>query len=244
MAIPSIEDMLQAGVHFGHQTARWNPKMRPYILGQKNGIYVINLEKTRQGLEQAQQMARSVAASGRNVLFVGTKLSSRTVIQEAAKYCGQYYVTQRWLGGMLTNFQTVRKSIKQLENIEKIEQDGLFKELSKKEVLDLNRKREKLLDVFGGIRDMKSLPGLIFVSDIKHEHIAVAEAKRLRIPVVAICDTNVNPDPIDCPIPGNDDAVKSVQIMVQVVAEAVGQKAEDGKYSSAKAETELKTEEV
>jgi small subunit ribosomal protein S2 len=222
MNLPSVEDLLEAGAHFGHQTRRWNPKMKPYILTQKNGIYVINLEKTREKLEDAGKVVARIATTGKGVLFVGTKLTSKKVIRDVAEESGQYFVTHRWLGGMLTNFQTVRKSIKQLEKIEKMEKDGLFKEMSKKEVLELNRKRAKLEDVFGGIRNMKGLPGLVVISDIRHEHIAVAEARRLRIPVIAICDTNVNPDLVDFPIPANDDAVKSVQLIASYLGSQLG----------------------
>jgi small subunit ribosomal protein S2 len=237
MSLPSIEDLLKAGAHFGHQTRRWNPKMKPYILTQKNGIYVINLDKTRQGLEEAGKAVKAIAGKDRGVLFVGTKLTSKKAIRDAAESCGHFFVTHRWLGGMLTNFKTVRNSIRQLEKIENMERDGLFNELQKKEVLDLNRKREKLEEVFGGIRNMKQLPGVVVISDIRHEHIAVAEARRLRIPVVAICDTNVNPDLVDYVIPANDDAVKSVTLIADYLASQVGKKVE-GETEAAPAKEE------
>lgn len=217
-SLPSVEELLKAGSHFGHQTRRWNPKMKPYILTQKNGIYVINLDRTRQKLEEAGKLIRKVAASGRGVLFIGTKVTSKKAIRDAAESCGQFFVSHRWLGGMMTNFKTVRNSIRQLEKIEQMEKDGLFSELQKKEVLTLNRKREQLELVFGGIRNMKTHPGLVVITDIRHEHIAVAEARKLKIPIIAICDTNVNPELADCPIPANDDAVKSVKLIADYLA--------------------------
>lgn len=219
MALPSIEELLQAGSHFGHQTQRWNPKMKPYILTEKNGIYVLNLEKTRALLEAAGQAMHRITAEGRTVLFVGTKTSSKKSVETSATQSNHFYVTNRWLGGMLTNFQTVRKSVRQIEKIDQMEKEGVFKSISKKEILDLNRKREKLLTVFGGIREMGRLPGLVVVTDMAHEHIAVAEARRLRIPIIGICDTNVNPELCDYPIPANDDAVKSVQLILDYLAE-------------------------
>ena len=222
MSLPTIEEMLEAGVHFGHQTRRWNPQMRRFILTDRNGIHVIDLRKTQAALQEAGELFKKVVEGGRSILFVGTKVTSRKVIREAAESKGHYYVTKRWLGGMLTNFTTVRLSIRRLEKIEQMEREGVFKELQKKEVLELNRERAKLEDVFSGIRHMKSLPGLIFITDIKHEHIAVAEAKRLKIPVVAICDTNVDPNQIDLAIPGNDDAVKSVKLIADYLVGQAG----------------------
>ncbi len=216
--LPSVEDLLEAGAHFGHQTQRWNPKMKPYILAEKNGIYVLNLSKTRDLLEAAAQAAAKISAEGKSVLFVGTKPTARQVVTEAAASCNHFFVSNRWLGGMMTNFQTVRKSIKQIDKIDAMENDGLFKELSKKEVLDKTRDREKLLSVFGGIREMVNLPGLLVVTDLAHEKIAVAEARRLHIPIIGICDTNVDPTLVDFPIPANDDAVKSIKLIVDYIA--------------------------
>lgn len=216
--LPSVEDLLAAGSHFGHQTQRWNPKMKPYILAEKNGIYVLNLSKTRDLLETAAKAAAKISAEGKSVLFVGTKPTARQVVTDAASSCNHFYVANRWLGGMLTNFQTVRKSIKQIDKIDAMENDGLFKELSKKEVLDKNREREKLLSVFGGIRGMGGLPGLLVVTDLAHEKIAVAEARRLHIPIIGICDTNVDPTLVDYPVPANDDAVKSIKLIVDYIA--------------------------
>ena len=216
--LPSVEDLLAAGSHFGHQTQRWKPKMKPYILAEKNGIYVLNLSKTRDLLETAAKAAAKISAEGKSVLFVGTKPTARQVVTDAASSCNHFYVANRWLGGMLTNFQTVRKSIKQIDKIDAMENDGLFKELSKKEVLDKNREREKLLSVFGGIREMGGLPGLLVVTDLAHEKIAVAEARRLHIPIIGICDTNVDPTLVDYPVPANDDAVKSIKLIVDYIA--------------------------
>jgi small subunit ribosomal protein S2 len=221
MAIPTIQEMLDAGVHFGHLTKRWNPKMRPYILTESNGIYVLDLEKTQAGLKKAVDAVRRVRSQGRSVLFVGTKKTLKESVREEALRAGQFYVTERWLGGMLTNFPTVRKSIKRLEDIEKMETDGVMKELSKKEVLGLYKERAKLEAIFGGIRHMKTLPGALFVTDTEHEHIAVHEANRLKIPVIGIVDSNSNPDQISFPIPGNDDALKSVSLLTRVIADAL-----------------------
>jgi small subunit ribosomal protein S2 len=221
MAMPTLEEMLEAGVHFGHQTRRWNPKMKRFILTERNGIHVINLKKTQSSLEVAAAAVKKVAASGKGILFVGTKVTARQIIQETAEKAGQFFVTKRWVGGMLTNFATVRQSIRKLESIEKMEKDGVFKEMSKKEVLELNRDRAKLEDVFSGIRHMKQQPGLMVISDLKYEHIAVAEAHRLRIPIVALCDTNVDPDLADFPVPANDDAVKSMDLILSYLTESI-----------------------
>ena len=188
MSIPNIQEMLDAGVHFGHLTKRWNPKMRKYILTERNGIYVLDLDKTQACLQRAVEAVRRLRQQGRPVLFVGTKKTLKDCLKEEAMRCGQFYVTERWLGGMLTNFPTVRKSIKRLEEIEKMEAEGVFKDLSKKEVLGLNKEHAKLDGIFSGIRNMKTLPGALFVSDTEHEHIAVHEANRLNIPVAAIID--------------------------------------------------------
>ena len=235
MAIPSVEDLLSAGSHFGHQTQRWNPKMKPYILTEKNGIYVINLEKTTSLLKTAGEAIHRITAEGRTVLFVGTKVASRKVVEEAAGACNHFSVSNRWLGGMLTNYQTVRKSVKQIDKIEQMEKEGLFKAMLKKEVLDLNRKKEKLMSVFGGIREMARLPGLVVVADLQHEHIAVAEARRLNIPIIGICDTNVNPELVNYPIPANDDAVKSVKLILDYLAEQAVPRSNGGEKDEASA---------
>ena len=221
MALPDIKDMLDAGVHFGHLTKRWNPKMRRYILTEKNGIYVIDLNKTSECLAKAVEAVQRLRRQGRPVLFVGTKKTIKDCIKEEAIRSGMFFVTERWLGGMLTNFATVRRSIKRLEDIEKMETDGLFKSMAKKEVLGLNKDRAKLEAVFGGIRHMKTLPGAVFVVDTEHEAIAVHEANRLKIPVFAIVDTNSEPDSVTFPIPGNDDALKSVGLITRVITDAI-----------------------
>ena len=216
--LPSIDDLLAAGSHFGHQTKRWNPKMKPYILTEKNSIHVLNLEKTRVLLEEAGKVIARISGNNRTVLFVGTKPTARKAVEDAATRCNHFYVTNRWLGGMLTNFQTVRKSIKQIDKIDDMENQGVFKQMSKKEVLDKNREREKLLNVFGGIREMSQLPGIIVIADLNHEHIAVSEASRLRIPIIGICDTNVNPELVQYPVPANDDALRSISLIMDFLA--------------------------
>jgi small subunit ribosomal protein S2 len=221
MPLPEIKEMLEAGIHFGHLTKRWNPKMKKFILTEKNGIYVIDLSKTQECLQKATDAVKKIRHSGKSILFVGTKKTIKECLKEEAVRCGQYYVTERWLGGMLTNFSTVKKSIKRLEEIEKMETDGLFKEITKKEVLSLNKERAKLEGIFSGIRHMKSLPGALFVVDSEHEEIAVHEANRLKIPVFAIVDTNSDPDKVAYPIPGNDDAIKSVGLLTRVFSDAI-----------------------
>ena len=221
MPVPEIKEMLEAGIHFGHLTKRWNPKMKKFILTEKNGIYVIDLSKTQECLQKATDAVKKIRHSGKSILFVGTKKTIKECLKEEAVRCGQFYVTERWLGGMLTNFSTVKKSIKRLEEIEKMETDGLFKEITKKEVLSLNKERTKLEGIFSGIRHMKTLPGALFVVDSEHEEIAVHEANRLRIPVFAIVDTNSDPDKVAFPIPGNDDAIKSVGLLTRVFSDAI-----------------------
>jgi small subunit ribosomal protein S2 len=221
MPVPEIKEMLEAGVHFGHLTKRWNPKMKKFILTERNGIYVVDLAKTQECLHKAIDALLKIRHSGKSILFVGTKKTIKDCIKEEAVRCGQHYVTERWLGGMLTNFSTVKKSIKRLEEIEKMETDGLFKEFNKKEVLTLNKERAKLEGIFSGIRNMKSLPGALFIVDSEHEEIAVHEANRLKIPVIAIVDTNSDPDKITFPIPGNDDAIKSVGLLTRVLSDSI-----------------------
>lgn len=221
--MPRVElaELLDAGSHFGHLTRRWNPKMKPFIFMERNGIHIIDLKKTQDLLEGAANAIANVAAQGKRLLFVGTKKQAQDVIRDAAVRCGEFYVSERWLGGMLTNFSTIRKSVKRLNNIEKMETDGTFDKLSKKEILFLDREKQKLQKVLLGVADMTRLPGALFVVDIKKEDIAVKEAKRLGIPVFAMVDTNVDPDPIDYPVPANDDAIKSIQLIARVVADAV-----------------------
>lgn len=216
-----IKKMLEAGVHFGHQTQRWNPKMKKYIFGQRSGIYIIDLEKTVDYLNKARDILKDVAAKGGKVLFVGTKKQAQQIVDEEANKVGMFYVKNRWPGGLLTNFQTVKKSISRLKEIERFAEDGTMENLKKKEVARLTKEKEKLLRDLGGIRDMHEHPAAVFVVDPKNEEIAVKEAKKLGIPIVAIVDTNCDPDPIDFPIPGNDDALKSIRFLTSYVAEGI-----------------------
>ncbi len=221
--MPHVElaDLLNAGSHFGHLTRRWNPKMKPYIFMERNGIHIIDLKKTQELLSAACNAMSHVVAEGKRVLFVGTKKQAGGVIQEEAKRCKQFYVSERWLGGMLTNFSTIRKSVKRLTNIEKMETDGTYDKITKKETLVLDREKEKLQGVLSGVVEMTRLPGALFVVDIKKEEIAVKEARRLGIPVFAIVDTNCDPTTVDFPIPANDDAIKSIQTVTKFIADAV-----------------------
>jgi small subunit ribosomal protein S2 len=217
----SIEALLESGAHFGHLTRRWNPKMSKFIFGEKNGIHIIDLRKTQLLLDFARNAAYELAAQGKNILFVGTKSQAKTVIESEAKRANSNYVSERWLGGMLTNFVTIRKSIKRLNAIDKMEVDGTFDRLTKKERLLLNRERDRLRKVFGGIEDMTRTPGAIFVVDIKKEHIALKEAKVLGIPIIALVDTNTDPDLVDFPIPANDDSIRSIDLISKTIADAI-----------------------
>jgi small subunit ribosomal protein S2 len=213
--------LLEAGVHFGHQTRRWNPKMKHYIFGEKSGIYIIDLQKTEAFLNQAREFISEVAAQGKPVLFVGTKKQAQEVIEEEAKRCGAFYVNHRWLGGLLTNFQTIKKSIRRYKEIEQMEKDGIFESLTKKEIAALTKEREKLVKNLSGVIEMDRLPGAVFVVDSKKEETAVLEAKRLGIPIVALIDTNCDPDLITHPIPGNDDAIKSIRLVSKFIADSI-----------------------
>lgn len=219
----SMRDLLECGVHFGHQTRRWNPKMKKFIFGERKGIYVIDLQKTLRYFRYTYNIIRDTAMEGKTILFIGTKKQAGGAIKEYAEKCGMPYVNHRWLGGMMTNFGTIRQSIRKLEIIEKMEEDGSIKLLTKKEALMLTRKKEKLLAYLGGIRYLKSQPDMIFVIDTVKEKIAVREANRLGIPVVAPLDTNCDPDLVTYPIPGNDDAIRSVQLFCQEIAEAINE---------------------
>ena len=221
MAVISMKQLLEAGVHFGHQTRRWNPKMAPYIFTERNGIYIIDLQKTVKKVDEAYDFLRSVAEEGKSILFVGTKKQAQEAVKEEALKSGMFYVNERWLGGMMTNFATIRKSINRLKELEDMEEDGTFEVLSKKEVLALKREQEKLEKSLGGIKDMEELPGALFIVDPRKERIAVAEAKKLNIPIVAIVDTNCDPDEIDYVIPGNDDAIRAVKLLTSRMADAV-----------------------
>ena len=219
----TMRDLLECGVHFGHQVRRWNPKMKKFIFGERKGIYIIDLQKTIRYFRYTYNIVRDAAAEGKTILFVGTKKQAGPTVGDFAKECGMPYVNHRWLGGMLTNFATIRQSIRKLEVIEKMEEDGSIDLLTKKEALMLRRKKEKLVAYLGGIKDMKALPDMIFVIDVVKEKIAVAEANRLKIPVVAPLDTNCDPDAVDFPIPGNDDAIRSVQLFCKEMAEAINE---------------------
>ncbi|HHT67836.1 MAG TPA: 30S ribosomal protein S2 [Firmicutes bacterium] len=221
MAVISMKQLLEAGVHFGHQTRRWNPKMAEYIFTERNGIYIIDLQKTVRKVEEAYAFIRDTVAAGETVLFVGTKKQAQETIREEAERCGMFFVNQRWLGGMLTNFKTIASRIKRLEEIEKMEEEGLFEVLPKKEVIELHKEQERLTRFLGGIRGMKTLPGAVFVIDPRKERIAVAEARKLGIPIVAVVDTNCDPDEVDYVIPGNDDAIRAVKLLTTTMADAV-----------------------
>jgi small subunit ribosomal protein S2 len=220
MITPKVREFLEAGVHFGHQTRRWNPKMKPFIFAARNGIYIIDLQKTINALEQAKRKVREVVQGGKAVLFVGTKKQAREVILEEAPKCRGFYVTERWLGGMLTNFNTIKNSIKKLKDIEKMREDGTLEKFTKKERAMMENEAGKLTEILGGIKEMNYLPGLMIVVDAKKEKIAVAEAKKLGIPIIAILDTNADPDPIDFPIAANDDAIKSIRLILRELVHA------------------------
>ncbi|MDD6310974.1 MAG: 30S ribosomal protein S2 [Firmicutes bacterium] len=221
MSVISMKQLLEAGVHFGHQTRRWNPKMAPYIFTERNGIYIIDLQKTVKKIDEAYNFMKEVAASGKPILFVGTKKQAQAAIRDEALRCDMYYVNQRWLGGMLTNYKTISTRIKRLYDIQAMEEDGTFAKLAKKEVIQLKSEAEKLEKFLGGIKEMKGMPGAIFVVDPKKEKIAVKEARILGIPVIGIVDTNCDPDDVDYIIPANDDAIRAVKLIAGCMADAV-----------------------
>ncbi len=223
MAQPQLQDLLEAGVHFGHQTRRWNPKMRRFIFAERSGIYIIDLQKTLRQIEAAQELLRGVVMKGEGVLFVCTKKQLKNIIQAEAQRCGAFYVTERWLGGTLTNFQTIKKQIKRLKDLEQGTAEGEFESYTKKEQLLFDRERAKLEKYLSGIKNMSRLPGALFVVDSKKERIAVAEANKLGIPVVAIVDTNADPDLITVPIPGNDDAIRAVSLIAAAISDVIGE---------------------
>lgn len=216
-----IKDLLEAGVHFGHQTKRWNPKMKKFIFTARNGIYIIDLKKTLLSIQRAQAKLLEIAGEEEKVIFVGTKKQAKMVIKEEAKRCEQFYVTERWLGGTLTNFQTIKLNIKRLKNIEKMKEDGLFASMTKKEGMMLEKEKVRLEKYLSGIKEMYKLPAALIVIDAKKERIAVAEANKLKIPVIAIIDTNTDPEPIDYPIAANDDAIKSISVIVRALSDAI-----------------------
>ncbi len=236
MPTASMIELLEAGVHFGHQTQRWNPKMKPYIYGARNGIYVIDLRKTTDLLDEAYNLVRDYAAKGRNVLFVGTKKQAAEVVAEEAVRSGAYYINRRWLGGMLTNFETIRGRVNKLKEMEEFINNGYVDKLPKKEVAQLNRQLSKLSKTLGGIKEMRGLPDLIFIVDQAKEEIAIKEANKLGIPVICLADTNANPDGIDHIIPGNDDAIRSIKLITSKLADAVleGKQLRENKANEAK----------
>ena len=221
MAVISMKQLLEAGVHFGHQTRRWNPKMAPYIFTERNGIYIIDLQKTVKKIDEAYNFIKDTVADGKSILFVGTKKQAQDAIKDEAIRCGMYYVNQRWLGGLMTNNKTIQKRIDFIRNIEKMEEDGTLALLPKKEVAQLMAQKEKLEKFLGGIKEMNHLPGALFVVDPKKEKIAIAEARKLNIPIIAIVDTNCDPEEVDYVIPGNDDAIRAVKLLVSRMADAV-----------------------
>ena len=221
MAVVTMKSLLESGVHFGHQVKRWDPRMKKYIFAERNGIHIIDLQKTIVAIKDSYEAVRKVVSSGKSVLFVGTKKQAQQAIQKEAERCGMYYVNNRWLGGMLTNFSTIKKSLQRLKKIEKMEVDGTFDNLTKKEVSALTKEKAKLEKNLGGIKEMKELPGIIFIIDTHKEEIAVAEAHRMGIPVVAVVDTNCNPEGITYPIPGNDDAIRAISLFTSIIANAV-----------------------
>lgn len=236
MSVISMKQLLEAGVHFGHQTRRWNPKMAEFIFTERNGIYIIDLQKTVRKLEEAYYFLRDIVAEGGDILFVGTKKQAQDAIRQEAERCGMYYVNNRWLGGMMTNFKTIRNRIERLNELQKMEEDGIFDVLPKKEVSKLKLEMEKLEKNLGGIREMKRAPGALFVVDPRKERIAILEAKKLGIPIVAIVDTNCDPDEVDYVIPGNDDAIRAVKLIAGKMADAVieARQGEQMEVSSAK----------
>ena len=241
MAVISMKQLLEAGVHFGHQTRRWNPKMAPYIFTERNGIYIIDLQKTVKKIDEAYDFMKEVGATGKPVLFVGTKKQAQAAIEDEAKRCGMYYVNQRWLGGMLTNYKTISARIKRLYDIQKMEEDGTFEKLAKKEVIKLRAEAEKRERFLGGIKEMKGMPGAMFIVDPKKEKIAVKEARILGIPVIGIVDTNCDPDDVDYIIPANDDAIRAVKLIAGKMADAI---IEANQGEDATAEDEAAAEEA
>ena len=221
LAVVTMKSLLESGVHFGHQVKRWDPRMKKFIFAERNGIHIIDLQKTIQAIKDAYDAVRKIISSGNTVLFVGTKKQAQQAVQKEAERCGMFYVNNRWLGGMLTNFSTIKKSLLRLKKLEKMEVDGTFENLTKKEIAALGKERTKLQKNLGGIKEMKDLPGILFIIDTRKEAIAVAEAQRMGIPIVAVVDTNCNPDGITYPIPGNDDAIRAITLFTQIIANAV-----------------------
>ena len=244
MSVISMKQLLEAGVHFGHQTRRWNPKMAPYIFTERNGIYIIDLQKTSRKVDEAYAAVKSIAEEGGKVLFVGTKKQAQEAVKAEAERCGMYYINNRWLGGMLTNFKTIRSRVNRMFELEKMDEDGTFDVLPKKEVLNLRAELDKLQKNLNGIRDMTDLPDLIFIVDPRKERIAISEAHILDIPLVGIVDTNCDPDEIDYVIPGNDDAIRAVKLIAATVADAIIEGNQGVQYGAAAEEPEAEAEEA
>ena len=242
MAVVSMKQLLEAGVHFGHQTRRWNPKMAPYIFTERNGIYIIDLQKTVKKLEEAYNFVRDLSMDGKNILFVGTKKQAQESVKDEATRAGAYYVNARWLGGMLTNFTTIRTRVQRLAQLRKMEEDGTFDLLPKKEVAQLQLEIDKLEKYLGGIKEMREFPGALFIVDPRKERIAVSEARKLKIPIIAIVDTNCDPDEIDYVIPGNDDAIRAVKLIAGAMADAIIE-GREGQMGAAAREDEPESEE-
>ncbi len=221
MSVVAMKQLLEAGVHFGHQTRRWDPRMAPYIFTARNGIYIIDLQKTAKKIDEAYAVLKSIVDEGKTVIFVGTKKQAQECVREEAERCGMYYVNNRWLGGMLTNFETIRSRVNRLKELETMAEDGTFDVLPKKEVIELRKETDKLEKNLGGIRDMTELPGAMFVVDPKKERIAILEARKLGIPVIGLVDTNCNPEDVDYVIPGNDDAIRAIKLIIEAMANAV-----------------------
>ena len=241
MGVVSMKQLLECGVHFGHQTRRWNPKMKPYIFTERNGIYIIDLQKTVKGLEKAYDFVREVSKSGGTLLFVGTKRQAQDPIREEALKAGQYYINQRWLGGLLTNFATIRRRVTRMVELQGMETDGSINKYPKKEIIQLRKEKDKLEKYLSGIKDMKDIPDALFIIDPRRETIAVLEAHKLGIPVISIVDTNCDPDVIDYPIPGNDDAIRAIELVVGLMANAFieGRQGQDSRVESASEATEV-----
>lgn len=241
MGVVSMKQLLECGVHFGHQTRRWNPKMKPYIFTERNGIYIIDLQKTVKGLEKAYDFVREVSKSGGTLLFVGTKRQAQDPIREEALKAGQYYINQRWLGGLLTNFATIRRRVTRMGELQEMENNGTINKYPKKEIIKLRKEREKLEKYLSGIKEMKDIPDAIFIIDPRRETIAVLEAHKLGIPVISIVDTNCDPDVIDYPIPGNDDAIRAIELIVGLMANAFieGRQGQDSKVEDVNKEEEV-----
>lgn len=242
MSVISMKQLLEAGVHFGHQTRRWNPKMAEYIFTERNGIYIIDLQKTVKKVEEAYYFIKEVSENGREVLFVGTKKQAQDSVKEEAQRSGQFFVNERWLGGMLTNFKTIEKRIRRLTELEKMDEDGTFDVLPKKEVIKLRKEMGKLEKYLGGIKTMKKLPGALFIIDPRKERIAIMEARKLGIPVVAVVDTNCDPDEVDYVIPGNDDAIRAVKLIASKIADAVIEGKQGEQFTQEEAQPEVKEE--